>query len=65
MRWNFKPKPDPLKTRQLATALNVNTHVAGLLVQRGVEDYEQARAFFSGGAGFRAPGKVSESNHDS
>ena len=46
MRWNLKPKPDPLKTRQLAAALNVNTHVAGLLVQRGVEDYEQARAFF-------------------
>lgn len=46
MRWTLKPKPDPLKTKQLAAALNVNTHIAALLVQRGVEDYEQARAFF-------------------
>ena len=46
MRWTLKPTPDPLKTKQLATALNINTNVASLLVQRGIETYEQARQFF-------------------
>lgn len=46
MRWNFKPQPDPGKVKHLQEVLNVDPLTAGLLVQRGVEDYEQARLFF-------------------
>lgn len=47
MRWTIKPKPDPDKVKALMQSLNVNDIVASLLVQRGVETYEQARLFFS------------------
>jgi single-stranded-DNA-specific exonuclease len=46
MRWNLKPKPSEDKINQLSTALNVEKFVATLLIQRGIETYEQARAFF-------------------
>lgn len=46
MRWTLTPKPDPLKVQQLADALNVDAVVATLLVQRGIETYEEARTFF-------------------
>lgn len=46
MRWTLKPQPEPEKVSHLAEALNVDTVIASLLVQRGVETYEQARAFF-------------------
>lgn len=46
MRWNIKPLPDTQKTQALAEALNVNPILAGLLVQRGIETFEQARSFF-------------------
>jgi single-stranded-DNA-specific exonuclease len=46
MRWIFKPAPDPRLTAALAAALRVPPLVAGLLVQRGIYDYEQARHFF-------------------
>lgn len=46
MRWTFKPTPDPEKTKSLAVALNVDETVSALLVQRGVETYDQAKAFF-------------------
>jgi len=46
MRWTLKPKPDSLKVTQLAEALNVEEFVATLLVQRGIETFEEAKAFF-------------------
>jgi len=46
MRWNLKPKPDSHKVNQLAEALNVDSLTASLLVQRGIETYEEARTFF-------------------
>lgn len=46
MRWTFKPLPDPEKTKSLATALGFDQTLAGLLVQRGIETFEQARKFF-------------------
>lgn len=46
MRWTIKSKPDLQKTTELQNALNVNEIVASLLVQRGIETYEAARAFF-------------------
>ncbi|THF49401.1 single-stranded-DNA-specific exonuclease RecJ [Flavobacterium supellecticarium] len=46
MRWTLKPNPNPHKTRQLAAELGVTPLIATLLVQRGVETFEEARAFF-------------------
>lgn len=46
MHWKIKPKPDETKVAQLAQSLNVAPLVAYLLVQRGIETFEEARAFF-------------------
>lgn len=46
MRWTIKTKPEPEKVKHLAQALNVEEFVAILLVQRGIETYEEARKFF-------------------
>jgi len=46
MRWNLKPQPDPGKIKHLQEVLNVEPITAALLVQRGVETYEDARQFF-------------------
>ena len=46
MRWTFKPAPNPETTAALAESLRIDPLIAGLLVQRGIEDYEQARLFF-------------------
>ncbi len=46
MRWTLKPKPDPEKVKQLATDIQVDALIASLLVQRGIQSYEQAKLFF-------------------
>ncbi|MDY0089626.1 MAG: single-stranded-DNA-specific exonuclease RecJ [Flavobacteriaceae bacterium] len=46
MRWTLKPKPNPEKIKQLASQLNINELIASLLLQRGIETFEQARQFF-------------------
>jgi len=46
MRWNIKPKPEAKKVTHLQEALGVDAIIATLLVQRGIETYEQAKAFF-------------------
>jgi len=46
MRWTLKPKPDPEKIRSLSKALNVDSTIASLLIQRGVETFEEAEKFF-------------------
>lgn len=46
MRWTIKPKPSEEKISHLAQALNVEDFVATLLVQRGIETFEEAKAFF-------------------
>lgn len=46
MRWNIKPKPNPETTLKLATELNVSQLVAGLLVQRGITTFDEAKDFF-------------------
>ena len=46
MRWTIKPKPSKEKVKLLAEALKVEEFVATLLVQRGIETYEEARQFF-------------------
>lgn len=46
MRWNLKPKPDSHKVKHLAEVLSIDAVTAGLLVQRGIETYEEAKTFF-------------------
>ncbi|MFZ9031859.1 MAG: single-stranded-DNA-specific exonuclease RecJ [Robiginitalea sp.] len=46
MRWTYKPEPDADRTALLADALQVDPLVAGLLVQRGICTFEEARTFF-------------------
>jgi single-stranded-DNA-specific exonuclease len=46
MRWTIKPKPSEEKVKVLADVLNVEEFVATLLVQRGIETFDQARQFF-------------------
>lgn len=46
MRWTIKPEPSNEKITHLAQALNVEDFVATLLVQRGIETFEEAKAFF-------------------
>ncbi|WP_299333111.1 single-stranded-DNA-specific exonuclease RecJ [uncultured Psychroserpens sp.] len=46
MRWTLKPKPDSKTVIELQKALQVDTTVAKLLVQRGITTYEAAKTFF-------------------
>lgn len=46
MRWTIKPKPSEDKVKLLSESLKVSEFVATLLVQRGIETFEQAREFF-------------------
>ena len=46
MRWNQKVKPNPEKVKAIQQALQVDEIIATLLVQRGVETFEQAKTFF-------------------
>ncbi|QGK76615.1 single-stranded-DNA-specific exonuclease RecJ [Flavobacterium sp. SLB02] len=46
MRWTLKTKPSEDKVKHLAQALNVEDFVATLLIQRGIETFEDAKNFF-------------------
>ncbi|MGJ5643124.1 single-stranded-DNA-specific exonuclease RecJ [Formosa sp. S-31] len=46
MRWTLKPKPDLNKVSALKNALQVDDLTASLLIQRGIETFEEARSFF-------------------
>lgn len=46
MRWTLKPKPKPEIVNQLAKSLGVGKPVASLLVQRGIDTFEEAKKFF-------------------
>ncbi|MFL0353296.1 single-stranded-DNA-specific exonuclease RecJ [Xanthomarina sp. GH4-25] len=46
MRWTIKSKPEAEKLTALKNALQVDEVVATLLLQRGIETYEEAKAFF-------------------
>ncbi|MGC4040714.1 MAG: single-stranded-DNA-specific exonuclease RecJ [Flavobacterium sp.] len=49
MRWTLKPKPSNEKVKSLAAELKVSELIASLLVQRGIETFEEARQFFRPG----------------
>ncbi|MBC2838084.1 single-stranded-DNA-specific exonuclease RecJ [Robiginitalea sp. SC105] len=46
MRWVFKPEPDAGAAGSLAGELGIDPLLAGLLVQRGVATFDEARFFF-------------------
>jgi single-stranded-DNA-specific exonuclease len=46
MRWTIKPKPLEEKVQTIKTYLNVDKNIATLLVQRGIETFEEAKIFF-------------------
>ena len=46
MRWTLQSKPEKEKVQKLQNELQVDEIIAKLLIQRGVETYEQAKAFF-------------------
>ena len=46
MRWTLKPKPNSEKLKALQEALQVDDIVATLLLQRGIETYDDAKTFF-------------------
>ncbi len=46
MRWTLREKPNSNKIKTLAKQLNIDTALATLLVQRGVETFDEAKAFF-------------------
>ncbi len=45
-RWKRKALPDQSKIQELAKTLNVNQHLATVLLQRGIENFDQAKAYF-------------------
>ncbi|XLS28988.1 single-stranded-DNA-specific exonuclease RecJ [Flavobacteriaceae bacterium M23B6Z8] len=45
-RWTLKPIPEQEKVNSLSASLGVDRLIAHLLVQRGIETYEDARHFF-------------------
>lgn len=46
MRWTLKPKPEYSKVKELSEALQVEPSIASLLLQRGIETFEDAKSFF-------------------
>ena len=46
MLWNLKSKPEKEKVQALQNALQVDEIIATLLIQRGIETFEQAKTFF-------------------
>ena len=46
MRWILKPNPEKSSVHKLVDALYVQPTIARLLVQRGIDSFDQAKAFF-------------------
>ena len=46
MRWTLKPIPEKSRVQQLSESLGVDLPIARLLVQRGIENFDQAKDFF-------------------
>jgi single-stranded-DNA-specific exonuclease len=46
MRWTLQSKPEKEKVQKLQSELQIDEIIATLLIQRGIETYEQAKIFF-------------------
>lgn len=45
-RWIYKPVPPQEQIEALGNSININQHLAAILLQRGVPDFESAKKFF-------------------
>jgi single-stranded-DNA-specific exonuclease len=45
-QWKYIDKPGKQKVEALSSAINVNPFLASILIQRGIETFDQAKAFF-------------------
>jgi len=45
-RWNIKESGDEYKIKHLSEVLNIDRFLSNLLVQRGIETFDEAKAFF-------------------
>lgn len=45
-KWTYINEPDPVLTANLAKSININRVLAGILVQRNIQDFESAKKFF-------------------
>lgn len=45
-RWSLRPIPDEDQVLELAKALNIRAELASLLIQRGIDTFAKAKAFF-------------------
>lgn len=45
-KWLIKPSPAPTEVENLCKAINVNNTLGTMLLQRGINTFEQAKAFF-------------------
>ena len=45
-RWVRKPKPNQPDIDALSSSINVNSYLAAILVQRGINTFDQAKKFF-------------------
>jgi single-stranded-DNA-specific exonuclease len=45
-RWIYKPKPPAAQVEQLSKAININSHLTTVLLQRGIGNFEEAKKFF-------------------
>jgi len=46
MRWTLKAKPEQEKINHLKEVLNIEENIATLLIQRGIDTFEDAKSFF-------------------
>jgi single-stranded-DNA-specific exonuclease len=45
-RWVYKEHPSPDKVQELSKAINTNSYLTSILIQRGIEDFGNAKNFF-------------------
>jgi single-stranded-DNA-specific exonuclease len=45
-RWIHKQQPDPKTVEELSNTINVNKTLSGILVQRGIQQFDIAKKFF-------------------
>ncbi len=45
-RWTPKPEPDSKLVEEISSAININKTLSGILIQRGVSNFESAKKFF-------------------
>ncbi len=46
LKWLFPSEPDPVKIAELVKSINVRSVIARLLIQRGIDTFDKAKAFF-------------------